>query len=247
MNYKTSEYQWAIDDILNYSSQIDTIAEIGSRDGLDAIFLAEIFQAKNNYIFEADPKLIEGINNNLKNLNYKSNFEVFNIALGNDNKEIDFLSVDTEKYDNLGVGSLFEINFQNREKSDPDLNREQVQTGIKIDMKKYSSLKLKTPDLIAMDVQGSEVEVLKGLEHQLSNTKFIVLETSISENYIGGATFLEVHRLLKNNFKLTASSRHGKRSFRLFLDSFKYKISFKKYYQGEVDLLYVNKEFLSSN
>ena len=247
MNYKTSEYQWATDDILEYSSQINTIAEIGSRDGLDAIFLSEIFQAKNNYIFEADPNLIEGINNNLKNLNYKSNFEVFNIALGNDNKEIDFLSVDTEKYDNSGVGSIFEINFHNREKSDPDLNREQVQKGIKIDMKKYSSLKLKTPDLIAMDVQGAEVEVLKGLEHQLSNTKFIVLETSISENYIGGATFLEVHRLLKNNFKLIASSRHGKRSFRLFLDSFKYKISFKKYYQGEVDLLYVNKEFLSSN
>lgn len=105
MTYKKSDYQWATDTILEYSSQINTIAEIGFRDGLDAIFLSEIFQAKNNYIFEADPNLIEGIFKNLKNHNNKSNFEVINVALGNENKEVEFLSVDTEKYDNLGVGT----------------------------------------------------------------------------------------------------------------------------------------------
>jgi len=243
INKKESEYQWALDEIKLLCPALEVVAEIGSRDALDAIYLAKTFQSKINYIFEADPNLIELITQNIKNTDNENTFEVFNIALGNHNKEIEFMAVDSSKYNNLGVGSLFEINFRNRKSSDPDSNREKVQKAIKIDMKKYSSLNLKTPDLIAMDVQGAEVEVLKGLEYQLSNTKFIILETSISENYIGGATFLEVHRLLKNNFKLIASSRHGKRSFRLFLDSFKYKISFKKYYQGEVDLLYINKEF----
>jgi hypothetical protein len=44
VNYKKSEYQWATDYILEYSPQINTIAEIGSRDGVDTIFLSELFQ-----------------------------------------------------------------------------------------------------------------------------------------------------------------------------------------------------------
>tara|TARA_Y100000389_G_scaffold184538_1_gene203088 strand:- start:3062 stop:3796 length:735 start_codon:yes stop_codon:yes gene_type:complete len=244
MTYKKSEYQWATDYILEYSPQINTIAEIGSRDGVDTIFLSELFQTKNNYIFEADPNLIDGINKNLKNHNYKSNYEVFNIALGNENKEVDFLSVDKEKYNNLGVGSLFEINFHNREKSDPDFNRESVQKKVQVELKKYSSLKLETPDLIAMDVQGAELDVLKGFENLLKKVKFIISESSISENYIGGSTFLEMHKYLKNNFKLFINSRYGKNNFKLNVDAYKYKLSEKKMYQPDFNVLYINKNLV---
>ena len=71
-------------------------------------------------------------------------------------------------------------------------------------------MNLETPDLIAMDVQGAELDVLKGFEHQLNEVKFIILETNISENYIGASKFLEVHSFLKNNFMLHLNSRHGK-------------------------------------
>jgi len=244
VTYKKSEYQWATDYILEYSPQINTIAEIGSRDGVDTIFLSELFQTKNNYIFEADPNLIDGINKNLKNHDYKSNYEVFNIALGNENKEVDFLSVDKEKYNNLGVGSLFEINFHNREKSDPDFNRESVQKKVQVELKKYSSLKLETPDLIAMDVQGAELDVLKGFENLLKKVKFIISESSISENYIGGSTFLEMHKYLKNNFKLLINSRYGKNNFKLNVDAYKYKLSEKKMYQPDFNVLYINKNLV---
>lgn len=244
MTDKKSEYQWATDYILEYSPQINTIAEIGSRDGVDTIFLSELFQTKNNYIFEADPNLIDGINKNLKNHDYKSNYEVFNIALGNENKEVDFLSVDKEKYNNLGVGSLFEINFHNREKSDPDFNRESVQKKVQVELKKYSSLKLETPDLIAMDVQGAELDVLKGFENLLKKVKFIISESSISENYIGGSTFLEMHKYLKNNFKLLINSRYGKNNFKLNVDAYKYKLSEKKMYQPDFNVLYINKNLV---
>ena len=244
MTYKKSEYQWATDYILEYSPQINTIAEIGSRDGVDTIFLSELFQTKNNYIFEADPNLIDGINKNLKNHDYKSNYEVFNIALGNENKEVNFLSVDKEKYNNLGVGSLFEINFHNREKSDPDFNRESVQKKVQVELKKYSSLKLETPDLIAMDVQGAELDVLKGFENLLKKVKFIISESSISENYIGGSTFLEMHKYLKNNFKLLINSRYGKNNFKLNVDAYKYKLSEKKMYQPDFNVLYINKNLV---
>lgn len=244
---KKSNYEWAFDSVKKLSQKMDVIAEIGSRDGLDSIILAKTFRSDINYIFEADPSLIKLIRQNVEKTKNQDIFKIFNIAVGNQNKDVQFFAVDTDKYNNLGVGSLYKINFGNREKNDLDLNKESVQKAINIKMKKYSSLNLETPDLIAMDVQGAELDVLKGFENQLNEVKFIILETNISENYIGAPKFLEVHNYLKNNFMLHLSSRHGKKNFRLFLDNFKYRISFKKNYQGEVDLLYVNREFYNNN
>ena len=161
-NFK-SEYSWAFDYIRSYFFELEVIAEIGSRDGLDAIDLAQTFKSKFNYVFEADPDLAKEIELKISNSKKESNFFLYNLALGNQDKSVKFLAVDLEKYENKGVGSLFKINFNNREISDPDNNRQNVQKTIDVEMKRYSSLDLKTPDLIAMDVQGAELEVLKGL------------------------------------------------------------------------------------
>ena len=75
------------------------------------LFFCQKYFKQKIIIFLKDPNLIEGIFKNLKNHNNKSNFEVINVALGNENKEVEFLSVDTEKYDNSGVGSLFKNKF----------------------------------------------------------------------------------------------------------------------------------------
>jgi len=48
-----------------------------------------------------------------------------------------------------------------------------------------------------MDVQGAELEVLEGFGEMLKNVKIIILETSFSENYIGGSTFPEIHNFFE--------------------------------------------------
>ncbi len=242
-NFK-SEYSWAFDYIRSYFFELEVIAEIGSRDGLDAIDLAQTFKSKFNYVFEADPDLAKEIELKISNSKKESNFFLYNLALGNQDKSVKFLAVDLEKYENKGVGSLFEINFNNREISDPDNNRQNVQKTIDVEMKRYSSLDLKTPDLIAMDVQGAELEVLKGFEEQLHDVKFIILESSISENYLGGSNFSEIHQYLRNKFKLIASSRHSEKNYKLFWDNFKYKWSTNKKYQPDLNLFYINKSLL---
>ena len=53
-----SNYQWALTVISDLNIKINRIAEIGSRDSLDGIFLAKFFNAKVD-VFEPDPINIE--------------------------------------------------------------------------------------------------------------------------------------------------------------------------------------------
>ena len=95
------------------------------------------------------------------------------------------------------MGSFFDINFDNRDTSDDDFQRGSVQKEIDVEIQRYDNLKLKAPDLIAMDVQGAELKVLKGFGKDISNTYAIILETCISNNYIGGSKLLEIYNFLK--------------------------------------------------
>ena len=236
-----SEYEWCLEDIKNFNSSIEIITEVGSRDGIDAIKIAKVFNSRENYIFEADPELIDEIKINIDSFGENRNFKIFNLALGDDDKEVTFYAVDKEKYPNKGVGSLFKIDFENREKSDPDYLRTDVQKEIKIYQNKYTSLNLPIPDLLLIDVEGAEYEVLQGFENTLRKIKFIVLESSISENQLGAKTFINIHKLLKHDFKLVKNTRYEK-NYKLFLDFYKNRATLKKLYVPSFDLFYVNKK-----
>lgn len=235
-----SEYDWCINEIKRYNYRIDVLAEIGSRDGLDAIKVSNSFNSNINLIFEADPELIDGIKRNIQNFGNGKNFDLFNLAIGDRDGEVDFYSVNKSTYPNEGVGSLFKIDFNNRNQDDPDYKRVDVQKKIKISQNKYITLGLPTPDLLLIDVEGAEYNVLKGFEEELSKVQFIVLESSISKNHIGAETFLTIYKLLKKNFKLIKNSRYEK-NYKLFIEGFKFKILRSKMYSPSFDLLFVNK------
>lgn len=236
-----SEYEWCLEDIKNFNSSIKIITEVGSRDGIDAIKTAKFFNSVENYVFEADPELIEELKTNIDSFGENRDFKIFNLALGDEDKEVTFYAVNKENYPNKGVGSLFKIDFENREKSDPDYLRTDAQKEIKINQKKYASLNLPIPDLLLIDVEGAEYEVLKGFESNLTKIKFIVLESSISENQLGAKPFINIHKLLKDNFKLVKNTRYEK-NYKLFIDFYKKKVSLRKYYIPSFDLFYVNKK-----
>ncbi len=235
-----SEYSWCLEDIKNFNSDIKIIVEVGSRDGLDAIKISEAFNSNENFVFEADPELIEEIKINIHNFGQNSNFKIFNLALGDSDKEVSFYAVDKDRYTNKGVGSLFKIDFENRETTDPDYKRKGVQKEIKINQNKYTSLNLPNPDLLLIDVEGAEHEVLKGFEDKLAKIKFIVLESSISKNQVGAKTFGDIHKLLKNNFRLSKNTRYQK-NYKIFLELYKYRFLLRKFYIPSFDLFYVNK------
>lgn len=237
-------YDWCLDFI--NKNKINVLCEIGSRDGLDSIYLAETLETNENYLFEPDPDLGLEIKKNINNAKGSEKFNFINIALGEESKKETFKAVDMEKYDNKGVGSFFDINFENREKSDADYKREPIQKEIEVEIKRYDDLSLPTPDFIAMDVQGYELSVLKGFGKIINDVYAIALESSISENYIGGSRVLDVYKFLnKNNFKLVKNTRNDS-NIGLIKEAFMYNLRKKKNYIPDFNLLFINKKIIKN-
>lgn len=63
----------------------------------------------------------------------------------------------------------------------------------------YSQDKLPFPDVIKLDVQGYELNVLKGAINVLSKTKYLVVELSFREFYTGQPSLWELLKFLEEN------------------------------------------------
>jgi FkbM family methyltransferase len=230
-----SNYAWGLSIISDHKIKINRVAEIGSRDALDAIFLAKFFHAKVD-VFEPEPANIEVCKKNIFENHEATNIIFHDFALSNKNETVNFLSIDSEKYDNPGAGGFYEIDFTNRPKSDPDYKRDSIQKSVAVQARRFDSLAIPAPNLIAMDVQGAELIVLQGFGKKLKDVKVIIFETAFSRNYIGGSTYLEVHNyLIKNNFSYMASDRYKQKKPHL-----NYIRRLLNQYQPDFNCLYVN-------
>jgi len=145
-------------------SNINTIVEVGSRTGEEAIMMSRHFPDSLIYACECNPNTIKECKKNLEK--YK-NIIFCNQALGSIIEEKPFYSyVDN----NDGASSfLFRI----------DGEQTQEQTGIlKINTLNnfIEKHKIDNIDLLLLDTQGSELDIIKGLEEHITNVKYIIAE-----------------------------------------------------------------------
>jgi FkbM family methyltransferase len=187
---------------------LSSIVEVGSRDGLDAIFLSKYFNC-TVHAFEPNPPSILEAKKNITKYKAMSKVKLHTLALSDKCGYRDFFPVDTDLYENIGASSFFLINFNNRHASDPDKDRGTVQKKIKVKIASFCKLELLPPNLLLIDAQGSELEVLKGFGKKIRNINAIVLEASFSENYISGASFDLLHNYLINQGFFFAGTNRG--------------------------------------
>ena len=212
-----SNYSWAMPHV--NSLEVRIICEVGSRDGLDAIYLSDLLNSQV-YCFECDPINFEITKKNVNKSSSK--IELFNYALGNECGQVSFYSIDPLRYSNRGASSLFRIDFSDRPVTDPDFGKTDIQNECVVEMRRFDSLGLVTPDLVVMDVEGSELMVLEGFAEHLHGVKYIVTECAVSPGTSGRASFSGIRDYLKT-FGFKCAGIEGSKLLNFWLSLFDYR------------------------
>jgi FkbM family methyltransferase len=172
--------------IKKYNMNISGVIHIGAHYGeevpnyvnlgIDDIVLFE--PLKNNF---------EVLKNNVSGLN--ANIVGNRVALGNKNQNVNMLL----SSNNLESSSVL------KPKIHLDLHPDVIFSGQElVEMKKLDDFLFKNYNFINMDVQGYEMEVLKGAEKTLENIDYLYCEVNRNEVYEGNAYIEEIDNYLSN-------------------------------------------------
>jgi len=183
-----------------------TILEIGCNDGSDTLWFSKMFENPSIYCFEPDPRAIGRFR---KKVRQQSNVNLFEIAISDRNGEITFYQSgghrDEKQKAKMPEGWDFSGSI--RKPKDHLVVHPWVtfEHSIKV---KTASLDtwcgehgINIIDFIWMDVQGAEIDVFRGAQNSLSNTRFVYTEYNNRELYEGQAS-LEQLLMQLGHFKV---------------------------------------------
>ena len=168
----TTEHQNLIKD-----TNPETIIDIGSNKGQFIMLIEQFFPNKIIHSFEPINEMLEKQKNFFK---FKKNIFFHNFALGSEALEREFFI--TKRMDS---SSFFKINTANTKgynNSSYKIN-EHRKINIKTLDEVLHNKEIIQPVLIKIDVQGFELEVLKGSEKILKKTNYLLIEVSNYEMY----------------------------------------------------------------
>ncbi len=140
--------------------------DIGANVGNHTLFLSRLFEKV--YSFEPMPSLINQLRNNVR-LNELNNVQIEEYGLADNSGQIPYFS---GQNGNVGQGS-----FVNRTGLPADLELP-LKTGDEV----FAELDLQHLDFVKIDVEGFEVEVLRGMRNTLNQTRPIVQFEWLSES-----------------------------------------------------------------
>jgi FkbM family methyltransferase len=174
------------DLIKKYNMNISGVIHIGAHYGEEVSNYVNL-GIDDIALFEPLKKNFEILKNNVSDLN--ANIIGHCIALGNKNENVNmFLSSN-----NLESSSVL------KPKIHLDLHPEVIFSGEElVEMKRLDDFLFKNYNLINLDVQGYEMEVLKGAEKTLENIDYLYCEVNRNEVYEGNAYIEEIDNYLSN-------------------------------------------------
>lgn len=177
----------------------ETIIDIGSNKGQFILLIEKIFPNKTIYSFEP---IEEMINKQRKFFRYKKNITFYNVALGSSIKLKEFLI--TNRMDSSSFLRIMEGTNKNQNYKVVEKRNIKIETLDNLLLKE----KICHPILVKMDVQGYELEVLKGASDLLKKIDYLLVEVSENEMYQNQPTEKIMIEYLKNlNFKLLNSNK----------------------------------------
>ena len=180
----------------------ETIIDIGSNKGQFILLIEKIYPNKNIYSFEPIKEMID---KQKKFFAYKNNIIFHNVALGSSNTLKEFLI--TTRMDSSSFLKIVSDNNKNKNYDIVENRNIQINTLDEL----LINEKISHPVLIKIDVQGYELEVLRGANNLLKKTDYLLLEVSKNEMYQNQPIEKEVVEYLKNlNFDILKSNNWSK-------------------------------------
>jgi FkbM family methyltransferase len=188
-----------IPEILNGNS-VNTIIELGARDCINSVLLHKKFKQSKIYTFECNPGTLKECRNRVKNI---PKIELVEKAASNRNGVLTFYPIDQEKSDktnwadgNPGASSVYKIS-----KNYPD--EKLIQKKIQVPAIKLSTFisqkKIKSIELLFMDIQGGELQALRGLEDSISKVRIIHTEVNFMAFYEKQPLYGDIKQYLNMN------------------------------------------------
>ena len=184
-------------ELVKAENPIKVIYDIGANVGTWSILSKAIFPKAKVFAFEPLQPHIEEFYNNTKDL---ENIILYPYALGS-KKEMSKINISSFSDSSSLLPST---QLLNETYNISTIDAIEIQVLRLDDLFDETSILIQ-PDLIKLDIQGYELEALKGAEKILKKTKYIIMEVSFLEYYKGQPLFEEVIVYMnKQNFKVKA-------------------------------------------
>ncbi|MEO8399930.1 MAG: FkbM family methyltransferase [Ignavibacteriaceae bacterium] len=179
--YKPINYKWL------ENLEIQSVIDVGANVGQFANEINKILPKVKIYAFEPLTDCFNELRNNTKKLN----IQLYNYALGNENGKNEInMSNHTPSSSLLKMTQLHKDIYVHSK----DHNIQKIEVRKLDDM--YGNMDIKFPILLKLDVQGYELEVLRGAKDFLNRVKVVLTEINYSRLYQNQATFKDLFLLL---------------------------------------------------
>jgi FkbM family methyltransferase len=188
--------------------KLKTLIDVGSNKGQFMLLLEKLFPDIGMFSFEP---IKEEMQIQKKLFSFKKKIIFYNFAIGKKNSRKNFYI--TKRKDS---SSFYKFNKPNSSNQDYKIIEQREIKVFKLDTILFNK-NLKKPIILKLDVQGYEMEVLKGSLKILKRINYILIEVSKSEIYKNQATEKQIINFLKkrNFFPLnsTKSTKINKTNF----------------------------------
>jgi FkbM family methyltransferase len=174
------------------------ICDIGSRDAREGLSLLHQLNASCLHIFEPNPAAAEICRRNIPQNTGQADCPqvLFNeLAVSDQTSRVKFYPLNPALSENkdIGFSSLFQVNPDYSRRRGKVVQDEVVVNAITLD--EYFADK-QHPDLLWVDVEGAELQVLRGARSILPGVRLLHVEVSFRPMQIGKPLFWEVQRYL---------------------------------------------------
>ena len=168
------------------------IVDGGANEGYIVGKFLKFFKNPTIYAFEPIPDYVEVLKCKFKNYN---KINIIQNALGASRKTVYFNILKNRVSSSILEPDTWNYKYHGEKMS--------ITERIKVKQIRLDNLKLAEIDIIKLDLQGYELEALKGMKKTLRNTKIITTEVEFVHLYKRQPLFAEIDIFLRdNNFRL---------------------------------------------